>query len=132
MKIIKALLAVPLLVGVLGLSGGPVMAYEVRYIRLTGMLFPVEQEGRKGMHHTLDVRINGKVWILQLAKVENLGASSESGRVIFRQVFPARVSFTGAEDLLHNLQNPEIVAQPVTITGYLYPVSRVFFVTALG
>lgn len=132
MKTIRALLTVLLLIGILGLSRLSGMAYEVGYVRLTGMLLPVKERGLNGNRESLDVLINGKAWIFQLAKVENLKGSGGNGRAILRQVFPARLTFTGDEDLLHNLQQPEVVGKPLAITAFLYPASRVLFITAVN
>lgn len=132
MKTIRALLTVLLLIGILGLSPAPVSAYEVRYVRLFGMLLPAEEEGQRGMRDRFNVSINGKAWIFQLVKVEYLRGTGGDGRAILRQVFPARLTFTGDEDLLHNLQKPEVIGNPLTITAFLYPASRVLFITAVN
>lgn len=130
MRNITTLLAVLLLTMILGLNATAVMAYEVAYVRLTGTLLPVEEEGRGGLRDTLDVNIDGKVWVFRLAKVQNLKANG-FGREIFRHVVPAGVRFVGSEDHIHNLQKPEMADTRLTITGFLYPVSRTFFITAM-
>lgn len=132
MMTIRALLAVLVLMGILSLSRPSVMAYEVGYVRLTGTLLPAEERGLNGNRESLDVLINGKAWIFQLAKVENLKASGGSGGAILRQLFPDRVNFVGANDLIHNLQEPKVIGKPLTIIGFLYPASRVLFITAVG
>lgn len=131
MKTIRALLTVLLLVGILGFSPAPTIAYEVGYVRLSGTLLPAEEEGQTGLRDSFKVQINEKVWIFQLAKVENLRGTGD-GRAILRQVFPAQISFVGAEDLIHHLQEPETVGKPLTITGFLYAASRVLFITAVA
>lgn len=131
MKTIRALLAVLLLMGILSLSRPSVMTYEVGYARLTGTLLPVEERGLNGNRESLDVLINGKARIFQLAKVENLKAGGGSGGALLRQIFPARVNFVGADDLIHNLQEPKLIGKPLTIIGFLYPASRVLFITAV-
>ncbi len=130
MKNKNTLLAVLIMTTILGLSAAPILAYEVAYLRLTGTLFPVEQEDQGGPHDTLEVNINGKVRIFRLAKVKNLKASGY-GKEALRHVVPARVNFVGSEDLIHNLQKSERLGKPVTITGFLYSASRVLFVTAV-
>ena len=57
MKTMKTLFAALPLIGILGFTGGPVMAYEVHYIRLTGTLVSTE-DGQRG--NALDVVINGR------------------------------------------------------------------------
>lgn len=130
MKSKIALLAIFLLAGTLAFSAAPVMAYEVAYLRLTGTLLPVEEENQGGLHDTLEVNINGEMRIFEVAKVKNLKANGY-GREALRHLVPARVKFVGSEDLIHNLQKPKLVGKPLTIAGFLYPASRVLFVTAV-
>lgn len=130
MKYKNTLLAVLILTMILGLSAAPVLAHEIAYLRLTGTLLPVEEGYQRGLHDTLEVNINGKMWIFRLAKVKNLKANGY-GKEALRNVVPARVNFVGSEDLIHNLQKSERLGKPVTITGFLYPASRVLFVTAV-
>ncbi len=130
MKNKSALIAIVLLTIILGPGAAPVMAYEVAYLRLTGTLFPIEQEDQGGLHDTLEVNINGEMHIFEVAKVKNLKANGY-GREALRHVVSARVKFVGSVDLIHNLRKPEIVGKPVAIAGFLYPASRVLFVTAV-
>jgi hypothetical protein len=130
MKNITKLLAVLFLTMILGQSAATVMAYEVAYLRITGTLLPIEEENQGGLHDTLNVNITGKMRIFRIVKVTNLKANGY-GRAALRHVVPARMNFVGSEDLIHNLQKSEIVGKPVTITGFLYPASRVLFVTAV-
>ena len=127
MKTIRALLAVLSVVGILGLSRGPVIAYEVHFIRLTGTLFSTEDEGQRG--DALNVIINGRQWIFRIAEVKNLRPSGVTERAMLRHVFPPRATLTGSRELLQNLQKAEIVSRPFTITGFLYSGSGVLFVT---
>lgn len=131
MKIIRAVAVVLFVVGILSLGRAPVMAYEVGYVRLTSTLLPVEEKSQRGMGDTFTVNIHGETWIFQLIKAENLKAGGGSGRAVLQQLFPARVNFVGADDLIHNLQEPEILGKPLTITGFLYPASRVLFITVV-
>ncbi len=129
MKNITKLLAVLFLTMTLGLSAATVMAYEVAYLRITGTLLPIEEEDQGGVHDILNVNINGKMRIFQLAKVKNLKANG-FGKEIFRHIVPARVRFVESDDAIHNLEKPEIAGKPITITTFLYPVSRTLFITA--
>lgn len=115
---------------ILGLGAAPVMAYEVAYLRLTGTLLSVEEEDQVGLHDTLEVNINGKMWIFRMEKVKNLKANGY-GREALRHVVPARVNFVGSEDLIHNLQKPGVTGNPLAIAGFLYPASRTLYVTAV-
>jgi len=127
MKSISALFVTLFLTGILGLTA-PVMAYNLVYLRLTGTILPVEEEFQGGLHDTINMSINETTRIFQLAKVKNLQANGY-GREALRHVVPARVSFVGDEDLIHHLLKPDMVGKPCTITGFLYPTSRVFFIT---
>ena len=68
--------------------------------------------------------------IFRIVKVKNLKANGY-GRETLRHVVPARAKFVGSEDLIHKLQKPKLVGKPLTIAGFLYPASRVLFVTAV-
>ncbi len=129
MKNITKLLAVLFLTMILGLSAATVMAYEVAYLRITGTLLPIEEENQGGFHDTLNVNINGKMRIFRIVKVKNLKANGY-GREILRHIVPARVRFVGSEDAIHKLEKPEVVGKPITITAFVYPVSRTLFITA--
>jgi hypothetical protein len=129
MKTIRTLFAALPLIGILGFTGGPAIAYEVHYIRLTGILIPLEEEGRKT--DTVNIVMNGTEWVFKIAKAENLAQTGVDGRTALRHVFPARLLLTGSKELIKNLQNPESVGKPVAITGFLYAASRILFVTAV-
>jgi len=134
MKTIRARFAVLSLIGslafigYLGFGREPVMAYEVHSIRLTGMLLPLEEEVRKT--DTVNVIMNGREWIFQVAKAENPAGTGVSGRTALRHVFPARLMLTGSK-VIENLREPEIVGKTIIITGFLYAASRILFVTAV-
>ncbi|MDP2604548.1 MAG: hypothetical protein Q8S00_18475 [Deltaproteobacteria bacterium] len=129
MKTMRTLFAALPLIGILGLNGGPVMAYEVHYIRLTGTLVSTE-DGQRG--NALNVAINGRQWIFRIAKIKNLLPSGVTESAILRYIFAPRVTVTGSQELLQNLQKAAIVSKPLTITGFLYSGSGVFFVTSFG
>ena len=129
MKNITKLLAILFLTMILGLSAATVMAYEVAYLRITGTLLPVEEENQGGLYDALEVNINGEMRIFRIVKVKNLKANG-FGREILRHIVPARVKFVGSEDAIHKLEKPEIVGKPITITAFVYPVSRTLFITA--
>ncbi len=130
MKSISALFATLFLTGILGLTA-PVMAYTLVYLRLTGTILPDKEEFQGGRHDTIDVIINGTTRIFQLEKVKSLQATGY-GRDALRHVVPARVSFVGDEDLIHQLLKPDMVGKACTITGFLYPTSRVLFITEMN
>ena len=129
MKNITKLLAILFLTMTLGLSAATVMAYEVAYLRITGTLLPIEEGNLGGLHDIFNVNINGQVRIFRLAKVKNLKANG-FGREILRHIVPVPVRFVGSEDAIHKLEKPEIAGKPITITAFLYPVSRTLFITA--
>jgi len=129
MKTMKTLFAALPLIGILGFTGGPAIAYEVHYIRLTGTLVSTE-DGQRG--NALDVVINGRQWIFRIAKIKNLLPSGVTESAILRHIFAPRVTVTGSQELLQNLQKAAIVSKPLTITGFLYSGSGVFFLTSFG
>jgi hypothetical protein len=78
----------------------------------------------------LTVFIKKKKWILRLTKVETL-AGRNRGWAIIQDLFPPQVRFTGPENLIQRLQNPESEGKLLIIEGRLYIGDRRLFVTAV-
>ena len=99
-------------------------------VRLTGALFPAEEENREGPQHNLTVFIGEKRWTFRLEKAEVVAGTGRN-RVILQRLFPPVVRFIGPEDLIYLLQKEEIATKLLTIEGLLYTGSRTLFIIAV-
>ena len=99
-------------------------------VRFTGALHPLEEKGRGGLL-TLTVSVKDTKWIFRIAKVEKLTGRNPSGWRLLQDLFPQQVRFVGPAELLHPLQEPEIVGKLLIIEGRLYTGDRMLLITAV-
>ena len=99
-------------------------------VRSTGALHPLEEKGRGGLL-TLTVSVKDTKWIFRIAKVEKLTGRNPSGWRLLQDLFPPQVRFVGPAELLHPLQEPEIVGKLLIIEGRLYTGDRMLLITAV-
>lgn len=125
-------LALFLLMGIFSLGRSSGFAYEVGHLRLTGKLLPTDAQQNGAHGGAMEANIDGTWWIFEVAKAENLKGSGPGGWSILRQLFPARMTISGDGELLDEIRREQGSGRDIAITGFLYPASRVFFVTALN
>lgn len=131
MKCRFVFLALFLSMGIFTLGRSSGLAYEVGHLRLTGTLLSIEAGERTGRQQAIEANIGGRQWIFEVAQAKSLKANGLDGRSILRQLFPARLTISGGDELLRELRAEENSGRGIAIAGYFYPASRVFFVTAL-
>ena len=98
-------------------------------IRLTGTLHPPEEKGAPV--HALTVYIGDSQWNFWLTDIDNL-SGPPYGWLTLTDLFPRELRFSGPDDLLAPLQQPNVVGKPVSVEGRLYTVYRKLVVTAVG
>jgi hypothetical protein len=97
-------------------------------VRFTGVLLPSKDQSRKGVLEDLDVLIGKEKRTFLLDKMKIVGSVGVN-RAILQRLFPPLVRFVGLDELIGRLKNPEIVGKVLTVEGFLYPESRIFFLT---
>jgi hypothetical protein len=98
-------------------------------VRFTGTLHPSEEKNGDGLH-TLWISVRDKEWQFRLTAVDVL-TGTNYGWMILSDIFPPHLRISAPENLLAQLERPEIVGKPLIIEGRLYRVNRVLLVTAL-
>jgi hypothetical protein len=93
-------------------------------------LHPLAEKGRGGLA-TLTVSVKDTQWSFRVAKVEKLTGTDPSGWRLLQNLFPPRLRFVGPAELLHPLQEPEIVGKLLIIEGRLYTGDRMFLITSV-
>ena len=131
MKNTLAVLALLLFIGTFTLGRPSGFAYEVGHLRLTGKLLPTDAQQNGDQRGSIEASIDGTRWIFEVAKAETLKGGGAGGWSILRQLFPARMTIRGNGDLLDEIRREEGSGRDIAVTGFLYPASRVFFVTSL-
>ena len=99
-------------------------------VRFTGALHSLEEKGRGGLL-TLTVSVKDTKWIFRIVKVEKLTGRNPSGWRLLQSLFPPQLRFVGPAELLHPLQEPEIVGKLLIIEGRLYTGDRMLLITAV-
>jgi hypothetical protein len=98
-------------------------------LRITGTLLAEESDKRDDLV-TVDISVQGKPMLLRVGKVEDL-TTPERARAVKDDVLLRQVRFTGPEDLMAQLQKPELLGRVITIEGWLDTKARRMQVTAV-
>jgi hypothetical protein len=98
---------------------GPLRFRQPPQVRIVGTLVPLE-ERKHGQFQTLTVHVRGKSWKLRIREITTLTASTRSGRSLLKDLFPPKLHFIGAEELLFPLQQDTIVGKQLELEGRLY------------
>ena len=99
-------------------------------VRFIGALVSSKDENRNGALENLQVLVGKEKRIFLVDKVEIVG-SGGINRTVLQRLFPPSVRFFGADDVILRLRRATILGRLVTIDGYLYPDTRMLFVTAV-
>lgn len=121
-----------LFVMVLAFLASPVQAGTgiPRVVSLTGILYPPGQRELVSVH-ALTVYVQGKECVFDLKKVENLRAGSTTGWEILHEIFPSILRFWGPSKYISPLEKPEIIGKSITIRGFLYVDTGIFYITEI-
>ncbi len=98
-------------------------------VRFTGMLLPANEQNREDLV-TVSIFVEGTPWLLRLGEIKELTARDQD-QAKEQAVQLRQVRFYGSEDLISQLQKPEIAGKVLTIEGRLDPAARRFLVTAV-
>ena len=98
-------------------------------LRMTGAFLSTDQQKRDDIV-TIDVSVQGKPMWLRIGKVEDL-TTQERAQAVKSEVLFRKVYFTGPEEMMARLQEPEMVGKMITLEGWLDTQSRRFMVTTL-
>jgi hypothetical protein len=99
-------------------------------LRVTGSFLLTDQQKRDDIV-TVDVSVQGKPMLLRIGKVEDL-TTQERAQAAKGEVLLRKVHFTGPEEMMKRLQQPEMVGKVVTLEGWLDTQSRRFQVTTVN
>jgi hypothetical protein len=99
-------------------------------VRFTGSFLPLEEK-RPGALAMLTVSVEGTQWKFNVAKVEKLTGKEVGSLRLLQSIFPPQLRFTGPDELLRPLQDPQVAGKPLVIEGRLYVGDRMLFVTAV-
>jgi hypothetical protein len=98
-------------------------------LRITGSLLPTNGPEREDLV-TVKVFVQGQPWLLRVGKVEDLTEQARE-QVAKDDVLLRQVRFYGPEELISQLQKPEIVGKVITIEGRLDTKEKRFLVTGV-
>jgi hypothetical protein len=98
-------------------------------LRITGALLAAEEQKRDDLI-LVDIMVQGKPMLLRIGKVEDVTLSKRT-QAVKDEVLLRKVRFTGPEELMQRLQQPETLGKVVTIQGWLNTKDRLFQVTAV-
>ena len=98
-------------------------------LRVTGTFLLTDQQKRDDIV-TIDVSVQGKPMLLRIGKVEDL-TTQERAQAVKGEVLLRKVRFTGPEEMMMRLQEPEMIGKVITLEGWLDTQSRRFMVTTL-
>jgi len=104
----------------------PQAAFTVRF---TGMLLPANEQNREDLV-TVSIFVEGTPWLLRLGEIKELTARDQ-GQAKEQAIQLRQVRFYGSEELISQLQKPEIAGKVLTIEGRLDPGTKRFLVTAV-
>jgi hypothetical protein len=104
----------------------PQAAFTVRF---TGMLLPANEQNREDLV-TVSIFVEGTPWLLRLGEIQELTARDQN-EAKEQAIQLRQVRFYGSEDLISQLQKPEIAGKVLTIEGRLDPGKKQFLVTAV-
>ena len=104
----------------------PQAAFTVRF---TGMLLPANEQNREDLV-TVSIFVEGTPWLLRLGEIKELTARDQ-GQAKEQAIQLRQVRFYGSDDLISQLQKPEIAGKVLTIEGRLDPTARKFLVTVV-
>ncbi|MBI3800321.1 MAG: hypothetical protein HY268_25520 [Deltaproteobacteria bacterium] len=104
----------------------PQAAFTVRF---TGMLLPANEQNREDLV-TVSIFVEGTPWLLRLGEIKELTARDQ-GQAKEQAIQLRQVRFYGSDDLISQLQKPEIAGKVLTIEGRLDPGTKRFLVTAV-
>lgn len=99
-------------------------------VRFTGSFLPIN-ETKAGELSSLIVSIKETKWHFRIAKIEKLSGRDPSGTRLLESIFPRQLHFTGPEDLLNVLRDPQIEGTLITLEGRLYVGEHMFFLTTI-
>ncbi|MGE0683397.1 MAG: hypothetical protein AB7P69_21165 [Candidatus Binatia bacterium] len=99
-------------------------------MRITGVLLALDTPKRDDLV-TVDISVQSTPMLLRLGKVEEL-STREKSQVVKHDVLLKKVRFTGSEELMAHLLNPETIGKVLTIEGWLNAQTRLFQVTAVS
>lgn len=99
-------------------------------MRITGVLLAPDTPKRDDIV-TVDISVQSKPMLLRLGKVEEL-SPREKAQAAKHDVLLRKVRFTGSEDLMARLLNPETIGKVLTIEGWLNAQTRIFQVTVVN
>ena len=94
----------------------------VSYVHLSGELLPLEGEAQP-QKPILIVLINGQPWRFVIENFEQV-RDHDQEEIGIPTLLRSAVRVYGAETLIDSLKKPDVVGQPITIQGYLYPQQR--------
>jgi hypothetical protein len=99
-------------------------------VRFPGVLVLSKDQNRKGALEDLDVLIGKEKRIFLLDKMKIIGSVGVN-RTMLQRLFAPLILFVGPDDLIRHLKSPNVVGRVLTIEGFLYPESRMLFITAV-
>lgn len=99
-------------------------------VRIVGTFAALEDKPR-GNHKTLTVHVKGKTWQLRLREIKSLTNTTKTGWSLLNDLFPPKLHFIGADDLLTPLTENAIVGKTVEIQGRLYVGDHQLFVSSV-
>jgi hypothetical protein len=98
-------------------------------LQITGTLLPTDGPEREDLV-TVRVFVQGQPWLLRIGKVEDLTEQTRE-QVAKDDVLLRQVRFYGPEELISQLQKPEIAGKVITIEGRLDTKEKRFLVTGV-
>lgn len=98
-------------------------------LRITGALLAAEEQKRDDLV-LVDITVQGKPMLLRIGKVEDVTLSKRT-QAVKDEVLLRKVRFTGPEELMQRLQQPETLGKVLMIQGWLNTKDRLFQVTAV-
>ena len=99
-------------------------------VRIVGTFATLEDKQRS-KQKTLTVHVKGKTWKLRIREIKSLTNTTKTGWSLLNDLFPPKLHFIGADDLLTPLTENAIVGKTLELQGRLYVGDQQLLISAV-
>jgi len=111
-------------------AGGVPRVKQPPLVRIVGAFAPVDDTQRSNLQ-TLSIQVKAQQWKMRIREIKALTATTKSGWSLLNDLFPPHLHFTGPNELLAPLQQPDIAGRPFVLEGRLYVGDHMLYLTAV-